>query len=236
MSKFDQASGARLFLLFGFVGGYCDAASYLLSGAFTGHVTGNTVLSAISLASGKDRAAVLQLSAVAFFLAGTALALLFEFKPAKSSPSTAIRINFFTEAILIAAAAHVLWHRLPACRALSLACLCLALGLQNGTVGKINGISVHTTFITGLLTKILKSGAKDVKKAPTAWQRLHSIVRDTQFKTLLTLAVAFSAGAVAGAFATEELKAIALLFPSALVLMLAIFAKAPKVERISPKQ
>ena len=35
-----------------FIGGYADASSYLLARTFTGHLTGNCVLAAVSTASG----------------------------------------------------------------------------------------------------------------------------------------------------------------------------------------
>ena len=36
-----------------------------------------------------------------------------------------------------------------------LACLCLALGLQNGALGKIGPVAFHTTFITGVSTTLV---------------------------------------------------------------------------------
>jgi hypothetical protein len=37
-----------------FIGGYADASSYLLARTFTGHLTGNCVLAAVSAASGES--------------------------------------------------------------------------------------------------------------------------------------------------------------------------------------
>ena len=42
-----------LYLALGFVGGYGDAAGFVLAGSFTGHATGNIVLGAIAVAAGK---------------------------------------------------------------------------------------------------------------------------------------------------------------------------------------
>ena len=56
-----------------FIGGYADASSYLLARAFTGHLTGNCVLAAVS-AAGKDWYLTLdRLLAVIVFLAGILL-------------------------------------------------------------------------------------------------------------------------------------------------------------------
>jgi uncharacterized membrane protein YoaK (UPF0700 family) len=41
-------------------------------------------------------------------------------------------------------------------------CMSLALGLQNGTWQRAGGISVHTTYITGMVTGLLTSNEKDI--------------------------------------------------------------------------
>ncbi len=53
-----------------FVGGYGDAASFILAKTFTGHVTGNLVLAAIAVAVRDWRAVLEHFSAVATFLLG----------------------------------------------------------------------------------------------------------------------------------------------------------------------
>ena len=53
-----------------FVGGYGDAASFVLAKTFTGHVTGNLVLTAIAVAAHDWRAALGHLSAIVTFLMG----------------------------------------------------------------------------------------------------------------------------------------------------------------------
>ena len=58
--------------LLAFVGGYADAASYLLTKSFTGPLTGNTVFLCLHLVQGAWREAVSNALAVAAFLAGTA--------------------------------------------------------------------------------------------------------------------------------------------------------------------
>ena len=53
-----------------FVGGYGDAASFVLAKTFTGHVTGNLVLAAIAVAAHDWRATLGPLSAIVTFLIG----------------------------------------------------------------------------------------------------------------------------------------------------------------------
>lgn len=59
-----------------FVGGYGDAASFVLAKTFTGHVTGNLVLGAISVAAHDWRATLAHLSAIVTFLMGGLLSSL----------------------------------------------------------------------------------------------------------------------------------------------------------------
>jgi uncharacterized membrane protein YoaK (UPF0700 family) len=50
-----------------FVGGYGDAASFILAKTFTGHVSGNVVLGAIAIAARDWRATLGSLSAIVAF-------------------------------------------------------------------------------------------------------------------------------------------------------------------------
>ena len=212
----SRSASALLTLLFGFVGGYADAAGYLLLKSFTGHVTGNSVLFAISLVARDWHLAGLQLWAVICFLGGTvASLLLLDRAPLHRNRSSALRISFAFEAFLIAAAAHILWYHWPADHLMSLTCLCFALGIQNGAVNKIQGISVHTTFITGLTTKILNMAAREKKP---------------QFEILAALALSFCLGAVTSALVTDRFQSISLLVPVAIVLAIAALAKRNQLE------
>jgi uncharacterized membrane protein YoaK (UPF0700 family) len=69
-----MAESGRLdvWLSFGlaFVGGYGDAASFVLAKTSTGHVTGNLVLGAIAVAADDRRAMLGHLSAIVTFLTG----------------------------------------------------------------------------------------------------------------------------------------------------------------------
>ena len=63
-------TGMWLSLGLAFVGGYGDAASFVLAKTFTGHVTGNLVLAAIAVAAHDWRATLAPLSAIVTFLIG----------------------------------------------------------------------------------------------------------------------------------------------------------------------
>src|SRR6202021_4246830 len=72
-----------------FVGGYADASSYLLARTFTGHLTGNCVLAAVSAASGDWYLTLDRLLAVTVFLGGILCSLtLNRFAPGRWRQST----------------------------------------------------------------------------------------------------------------------------------------------------
>src|SRR5258708_15387922 len=77
---------AWLSLGLAFIGGYGDAASFVLATTFTGHVTGNLVLAAIAVAARDWRAALAHVSAIVTFLIGIFLSVL-SVRPLKAWPS-----------------------------------------------------------------------------------------------------------------------------------------------------
>ena len=156
----DPESGHRRYLLIGlilaFVGGFADAGSYILVGSFTGHITGNSILLAVHLVGSQWLQALSCLVAVIAFLAGTAGGLSWPCPPGRSAcrrlaPVLALEIALVVLGMIVPV--------LPATgrKDVFLASLCLALGLQNGALGKIDGVAIHTTYITGLSTTLVEA-------------------------------------------------------------------------------
>jgi uncharacterized membrane protein YoaK (UPF0700 family) len=94
-----------------FIGGYADASSYLLARIFTGHVTGNCVLAAVS-AAGKDWFLTLdRLLGVIVFLAGILVSLILNrFVPVRLRRYS-LAIAMFIEVLLIVSASLVVVNR-----------------------------------------------------------------------------------------------------------------------------
>src|SRR5258708_12029970 len=69
MSENEQINSWLSFGL-AFVGGYCDAAGYVLARTFTGHITGTLVLAAISVAGHDWRSFLRHVFAIVLFLSG----------------------------------------------------------------------------------------------------------------------------------------------------------------------
>jgi uncharacterized membrane protein YoaK (UPF0700 family) len=143
-----------------FVGGYGDAASLILAKTFTGHLTGNFVLSAISTAAHDWPTLFHRILAIALFLTGILLSVTLERLVAKQPRWSLLPTVLALEIILVALAYCALSSQVAARLALFVICMSFALGLQNGALRQARGISVHTTYVTGMITNLLTTGAK----------------------------------------------------------------------------
>ena len=154
-SNFARASAIVVLIALALAGGFADAAGYLLVGSFTGHITGNTVLAAVALVGDKVDAFLLHVAAIAAFLLATAGGVLL----ARLRPGThgTLVPALMVEAALVGVAPLFGTFEGAHGKLFMLVCISLALGLQNGTFSKSEGVSVHATYITGDATSLLVS-------------------------------------------------------------------------------
>ncbi len=141
--------------LLAFVGGYADAASYLLTKSFTGHLTGNTVFLCLHLVQGAWREAASNALAIAAFVAGTAGAEWMAVGSGEPARARRLAVPLLIEGALLLIAAVFRWQPGLPGNDLTVVFLCLGLGLQNGVLRKCGATSVHTTFITGMSTTLV---------------------------------------------------------------------------------
>ena len=192
-----------------FVGGYADASSYLLARTFTGHLTGNCVLAAVSAASKEWYLTLDRLLAVIVFLAGILVSLILNrFVPVRLRQYS-LAIAMFIEVLLIVSASLFLINRANA--ELFIVCMCLALGIQNGALDKTNGISVHSTYMTGMVTTLMQKSFRHLssKRSPK-----EDSSRDSVRLTIQVLApmwISFIFGALAGAVIVSSFHGVGLL-------------------------
>jgi len=128
-------------------------------------------------------------SAVLFFLIGVFASVRIEralvARPAgKSMPALLILEVFLTLAAYFALAAHAI-----AGVGVFVVCMSLALGIQNGAFQSTGGISVHTTYLTGMITGLVTAEAK----------KTSSTTRDPTQSLLYGIWAAFVAGGTVGA-------------------------------------
>ena len=218
-SQFGQAD-TWLSCELAFVGGYGDAASFVLTKTFTGHVTGNLVLAAIAVAAHDWRAALGRLSAIVTFLIGTGLSLLIV-RPLRALPSfRLLPFIMATEAILITAASLALASNMAHRVEMFVILVTLALGLQNGTLRRAGGTSVHTTYLTGTITGLI---SRETERYVSEVPRPSAAAVYPNMDLLAGIGIAFVLGAGTGAAIILRFKALGML--GAAVLLCAFIAR-----------
>src|ERR1700681_1968711 len=201
-----------------FVGGYGDAASFVLARTFTGHVTGNLVLAAIAVAAHDWRATLAPLSAIVTFFIGIVLSVLIV-RPLKTWSSWPLLPTVMgIEVILLVAASLALSSGLAQGVAIFVMFVSLALGLQNGAFRRVGGISVHTTYLTGMITSLISTEAE---KYASGEVRPPMRAPDPKMRLLCGIWAAFVLGAGTGAAMVLHSKALGML-GAALVLIVLI--------------
>jgi uncharacterized membrane protein YoaK (UPF0700 family) len=194
LSNFSQTD-MWLSLGLAFVGGYGDAAGFVLAKTFTGHVTGNLVLAAIAVAAHDWRAMLGPLLAVVTFLIGIFVSVLIV-RPLKAWSSWPLLPAIMAiEIILILAASLALTSGVHGVE-IFVIFVSLALGLQNGAFRRAGGISVHTTYLTGMITSLISTEAEQY--APQGVPPPVS-AHDPKISLLCGIWIAFVLGAGTGA-------------------------------------
>lgn len=95
----------------------------------------------------------------------------------------------------------------------------LALGLQNGAFRHVGGISVHTTYLTGMITSLISTEAeKYTSEVVSAPQRTF----DRKIGLLCGIWIAFVLGAGMGAAMVLRFKALGMLGAALLLIALMV--------------
>ena len=207
LSNFSQTD-MWLSLGLAFVGGYGDAAGFVLAKTFTGHVTGNLVLAAIAVAAHDWRAMLGSLSAVVTFLIAIFVSVLIV-RPLKAWSSWPLLPAIMgIEIILILAASLALASGVAHGVEIFVIFVSLALGLQNGAFRRAAGISVHTTYLTGMITSLISTEseqyASQVVPPPVS-------AHDPKISLLCGIWIAFVLGAGTGAAMVLHFGAVGML-------------------------
>ena len=223
MTSDIRQTGTRLSLGLAFVGGYGDAAGFVLAKTFTGHVTGNLVLGAIAVAAHDWRAMLRHLSAIVTFLIGVVLSVVLA-RPLRTRPSWPLLPTIMgIEVILLVSATLALASGMASRVEIFVIFVSLALGLQNGAFRRVGGISVHTTYLTGMITSLLSTEAeKYISSLPPALVE----APDPRVGLLYQIWIAFVFGAGIGAAMVLRFKDFGML--GAALLLIALIVYAPK--------
>jgi uncharacterized membrane protein YoaK (UPF0700 family) len=217
-----------LSLSLAFVGGYGDAAGFVLAKTFTGHITGNLVLAAVSIASVDWRTTLSRLLAIVSFLAGILLSVAFARLLATRRWPLLLPTAFALEVILVTAGSFALIFHAAAGTEVFVLCLSLALGLQNGTFRRAGGISVHTTYLTGMITGLMVTEAEKFLSGTTAGA---PSAHDVKRRLLCGIWISFFLGAATGAALVFRFKEAGML---GLVVVLIILTVCNSIGARSP--
>jgi uncharacterized membrane protein YoaK (UPF0700 family) len=223
MNETGEGSAAfKISIGLAFVGGYADASSYLLARTFTGHITGNCVLAAVS-AAGKDWYLTLdRLLAVIVFLGGILLSLMLNRFAPVHLRRYSLAIAMFIEVLLFLSASLLLSNR--ANGELFIVCMCLALGIQNGALHKTNGIGVHSTYMTGMVTTLMQKSFDHYSSKRSPKEDSSKDSARLSIQVLAPMWISFIFGALIGAVIVSSFHSIGL-SGIVLPLVLLIFAE-----------
>jgi uncharacterized membrane protein YoaK (UPF0700 family) len=146
---------AVIALLLTFSAGSVDVVGYLaIYDVFTAHMTGNTVHLAHNIMIGDWQKAAAAAAVIAAFLAGSILGRAIIEIGVRTSIRSIASAALILEGALIAAVGFsgFAFGALPTLAALAM--LAAAMGMQTATLTRIGSLTVHTTFVTGMLNKL----------------------------------------------------------------------------------
>jgi uncharacterized membrane protein YoaK (UPF0700 family) len=202
------------------VAGAINASGFFAVGAYTSHMSGNVARFGDDLATAHFSFALHALILVLSFMAGAMLCtFLVRYGRRLGGPpywrplilEAIIVFIFATFSVGAGHGAHLGSTQMTAL-------LCCAMGVQNAMVTKLSGARIRTTHMTGVATDI---GIEVARSIDDLWHRKY----ETPHKLHLHLAVliSFTVGATLGPLGYLSFGHLAMLFPDALLVLLAAF-------------
>ncbi len=141
-------------LMLTFAAGGVDIVGYLtVYHTFTAHMTGDTVHLGNSLMDARWNDAVMAGVVIGTFLVGSIIGRVIIEMGARSGRRRVASANLLLEAALICAAMTLQTHE-TSHTIVVLAILAAAMGTQTATLTRIGSLTVHTTFVTGMINKL----------------------------------------------------------------------------------
>jgi uncharacterized membrane protein YoaK (UPF0700 family) len=233
--------------LLAWVGGFVDAVGFLaLFHLFTAHMSGNSVWLGTYLGVGNWRLGLHHLFPIPLFVLGVAVGTALVELARRSSIRAAFVPALLLEASLLAlfmvcGSPFIVEDSLRPATVwgfYALAALpALAMGVQNATLRRVAGQTVHTTYITGVLNGLAEESVQVLfwLRAETRTAGLRRALRAAPAHPGLRAAVAsallwlaYVAGAISGGFAKHRWQLYALALP------LAVLAVTIGVESVRP--
>jgi uncharacterized membrane protein YoaK (UPF0700 family) len=213
MSRRNVSGEKRVAVALAGVAGFLDVVGYLtLAHLFTAHLTGNTSKLGVALGHERLAAAVPLAVALPLFAAGVAAGTLLVDARRPSAP-------LVLQALLVAvfmvlggiSGRHGDTVASPFPFYVLEACATLALGLQTAALTDVDGVTVRTSYVSGVITNLAQALAR----------RLRGGGRQKPLVLLVTIVVAYLVGATGGALALRAVSFWCLGIPLGALLALA---------------
>lgn len=219
-------------LLLTFTAGIVDIVGYItLYHLFVAHMTGTTVHLGNHLEMGNWPDVAKAATTIASFVAGSVIGRAIIEAGSRGHKRTVASITLAAEAALVLSfliGSGVLKEFTPQAIPLSKSCLLLgllaaAMGLQTATLTRIGPLTIHTTFVTGMLNKLAQEIARWSFWVHDAWRqnlpvaqlirssRHHSSFGNALFMTAIWLS--YMIGSVMGTWMDARWKTAALYVP-----------------------
>ncbi|MFZ0732829.1 MAG: YoaK family protein [Candidatus Sulfotelmatobacter sp.] len=149
---------AAIALLLTFVAGSVDVAGYIiLYHVFTAHISGATSTLGLDLPTSKWSDAAIAGAVIGSFLAGSVIARIIIEIGGRIRLGRVASITLAIEALILLSFILVGGREIQRGHVLVLwwlAALACAMGIQTGTLTRVGALTVHTTFVTGMLNKL----------------------------------------------------------------------------------
>jgi uncharacterized membrane protein YoaK (UPF0700 family) len=231
---------AAVALLLTFAAGYVDVVGYLaLYQVFTANMTGNTVHFAINLLHSHWQDAMLAGSMIPIFVAGSIVGRGIIEVGARNRIRRIGSLTFSVEALLIGFASLAPRHTsAPDIEIGCLAALAFAMGLQTAALTRIGPLTIHTTFVTGMLNKLAQLISHSMFLAYDRLRGENRVIA-AQMKVrrhaffIFSIWLAYFVGAIVGTKTEADFGRRALVIP---IVLLAIAILADQVSPLSIRE
>jgi len=218
------------------VAGFLDAVGFLaLLRVFVAHMTGTTVVLGIGLGRGQWSVLLSSGLAIPFFLSGVVLGLEIDRRCERRGVRRPLAAQLGAEVVLLiiftAIGVTVFRDRAPENATFGYIVLLFlatcAMGIQTASLRKVGVLSVHTTFMTGMMTKAVEVADKMLTEPERRRERLRTML------FLASVWVIYLAGASAGAFTLDHIDLWCLVLPVVVLLGLITWELARKESPVS---
>jgi uncharacterized membrane protein YoaK (UPF0700 family) len=213
-------------LALAWIAGSVDAIGYLtLAGLFTAHMSGNSARLGVRLGHGDLGPAVPLAVAVALFVLGVALGSIVGELAARRRVESVAAVVLLVQAALLAGflafaetalRGNPVSHRSGAVFYVPAALAILSMGVQLTVLQRVAGVTVRTTYVSGVLTRFAQETVNWLFARHSGRSSAEARARSL---LLISLWLAYAAGATVGSLTDVHWGAWALLVPLALLIL-----------------